>query len=106
MSQITVRNLLSKSIDCRDKNTKLLHILLQHADVLHACGAKGRCTTCKVTILSGEDQLHSDTEAETKFRNLGKLATNERLSCQIIPSADLEIEIPQSNKLPHQKYLY
>lgn len=106
MSRVTVRNLLSKSIDCGDKNTKLLHILLQHGDVLHACGAKGRCTTCKVVVLSGGEQLHPDTEAETRFRKLGKLAANERLSCQITPSADLDIEIPETNKLPHQKYLY
>ena len=106
MLRITVRNLLSKSIDCGDKNTKLLHILLQSTDVMHACGGKGRCTSCKVKVLSGIEKLHPDTEAEERFRNLKKLATCERLACQIVPTADMEIEIPDSSKLPHLNYLY
>lgn len=106
MLRITVRNLLSKSIDCSDKNTKLLHILLQHTDVMHACGAKGRCTSCKVNVLNGQEGLSEDSEAEIKFRKLGKLKNNERLSCQVVPSQDLEIEIPEVCKLPHLNYLY
>ncbi len=106
MLRITVRNLLSKSIDCSDKNTKLLHILLQHIDVMHACGAKGRCTTCKVNVIVGQDSLPDDSESEQKFRQMGKLRSSERLSCQVEPVYDLEIEIPEVCKLPHQKYSY
>lgn len=106
MLRITVRNLLSKSIDCSDKNTKLLHILLQHTDVMHACGAKGRCTTCKVNVIAGLEGISEDSEAERKFRLMGKLGKTERLSCQIIATGDLEIEIPDVCKLPHLKYSY
>lgn len=104
MLRITVRNLLSKSIDCSDKNTKLLHILLQHTDVMHACGAKGRCTTCKVNVIEGQEDIPEDSEAEIKFRKMGKLRENERLSCQFVPTRDLVIEIPDVCKLPHLKY--
>ena len=106
MLRITVRNLLSKSIDCSDKNTKLLHILLQHTDVMHACGAKGRCTTCKVNVIAGQEGLPEDSEAERKFRQMGKLDDQERLSCQFVPAEDLEIEIPDVCKLPHLNYTY
>ena len=106
MLRITVRNLLSKSIDCSDKNKKLLHILLQHTDVMHACGAKGRCTTCKVNVTAGQESLPEDSEAEKKYRRLGKLEEQQRLSCQFVPTHDLEIEIPDVCKLPHLKYSF
>ena len=48
----------------------------------HRCGGKGRCTTCRVTFVSGEP----GTFTKAEFAKLG-LSGNEapeyRLSCQI-----------------------
>ncbi len=106
MFQISVKNLLPEAIACDAKNTKLLEILLQHTDIMHACGGKGRCTTCKVRILSGYPSPEQLTIHEQRFRSMGQLKAEERLSCQIVCNSSLELEIPDSSKLPHLTYVY
>lgn len=104
--QITVKNLLIKAIKTKVNNRRLLDILLEHTDILHACGAKGRCTTCKVRIVSGMSSLNDPTAHEEIFIQRGLLAKGDRMSCQITPKKDLVIEIPEECKLPHLNYVY
>jgi len=106
MSEIRIRNLLPTPIPCDAKNTKLLSILLQHTDIMHACGGKGRCTTCKVRLLSGDINPDVFTPSELKFNQQGRLFEGERLSCQVGCNSDIEIEIPDASKLPHVDYVY
>ncbi len=106
MSEIRVKNLTINPIRIVDKNTKLLSILLQHADIMHACGGKGRCTTCKVRLLSGDLTPDVFTPSELKFNQQGRLLEGERLSCQVGCDSDVEIEIPDGSKLPHVDYVY
>ena len=51
-------------------------------DWLHACGAKGRCTTCRLLVLAGAENLTPPTEPELRYRAAGRLRPDERLSCQ------------------------
>lgn len=55
----------------------------------HRCGGKGRCTTCRVTFVSGEPETFTKAE----FAKLG-LSDSEkpeyRLSCQILCDHDME----------------
>ena len=106
MSEISVKNLTINPIRIADKNTKLFSILLQHTDIMHACGGKGRCTTCKVRVLAGRISPEPLTAAELKFQQLGRLLSGERLSCQVECSVDLDLEIPDDSKLPHLSYVY
>ncbi|MDX2130222.1 MAG: 2Fe-2S iron-sulfur cluster-binding protein [Chloroherpetonaceae bacterium] len=46
------------------------------------CGGIGRCTTCKVEILSGASAISRLSREEKEFRNRGLLLDNERLACQ------------------------
>jgi 2Fe-2S ferredoxin len=106
MGTIVVKNLESKTIDCAGKKERLLDILLEETDWMHACGGKGRCTTCKAIFHKGQDQLHDLTKNEERFAKLGKLSANERLSCQVVLKGDenLEISVAEENKLPHISY--
>lgn len=104
MPRITIVNLASKTIEYEDKSKTLLHILLEHTDWMHACGGKGRCTTCKVVIKKGEEHFDSITEAEQKFINLNKLQSNERLACQVTISDDIVVAVADANKFPHLNY--
>jgi 2Fe-2S ferredoxin len=105
MPFITVQNLHSKTIDCQSKKERLLDILLAHTDWMHACGGKGRCTTCRAEILDGQSSLDERTPAEQKFFDAGKLKQNERLTCQVqVSNDDLIIKVPESSKLPHLSY--
>ena len=57
-------------------------------DVLHACGGKGRCTTCKVEFVSGEPKKMTLAEKEVLER---KGLEGVRLSCQIVCDADMKV---------------
>ncbi|WP_408010241.1 2Fe-2S iron-sulfur cluster-binding protein [Pseudalkalibacillus sp. A8] len=61
-------------------------------DVLHRCGGKARCTTCRVEILAGEFCDVSNSEKEA-FSNKGMEAIEDhlRLSCQIRVNEDVAV---------------
>jgi adenylate cyclase len=48
----------------------------------HACGGKGECTTCRVRVLAGEEQLTSETVPEKTIRTVHQFPGNVRLACQ------------------------
>ncbi len=104
MANIILDNLQSKRIITKDKSEKLLHILLRETDWMHACGGKGRCTTCKMQVLEGSENLSEITEAEKKYIKLNKLHSDERLACQVSTNGDLTIRVKKENQLPHLRY--
>ncbi len=104
MAIITVDNLQSKTIHCNDKREKMLDVLLTEIDWMHACGGKGRCTTCKAQILEGNEHLTALTEVEEKYLKLKKLQKDERLTCQVRLRGDVKISAPQEHQLPHLNY--
>ena len=106
MARIIIDNLASKAIESEDKSKKLLQVLLEHTDWMHACGGKGRCTTCRVVVKEGLEHFGSITLAEQKFINLNKLQPNERLACQVKVSNDIIVAVADENKFPHIKYSY
>lgn len=104
MATITIDNLQSKRIISKDKSEKLLDVLLRETDWMHACGAKGRCTTCKMSVLEGEENLSKRTEAEEKYFEMNKLSAGERLTCQVMVNGDIKINVPKVYQLPHLTY--
>lgn len=56
----------------------------------HRCGGQGRCTTCRVSFISGEPDTM--TAAEYQKLNERGLLGQFRLSCQIVCSHDMEVE--------------
>ena len=88
MVKIVIENLAQKQLSDVDPSKSILTVVQSHfIDWMHACGGKGRCTTCKVIVVEGMDQLSRLTPAELKYRSLGQLAENERLACQTRPTA-------------------
>lgn len=105
MATIVIENLFQKTLDVRDTSKTLLHHLHTNGlDWQHACGAKGRCTTCKVTVVSGMDHLSDATAAELKYHRQGLLRTGERLACQSVVTGDVCIRVPDESKLPQVVY--
>jgi len=105
MAVIVIKNLTEKTLEVQDfSKTLLRHIQKNALDWMHACGGKGKCTTCKVIILQGEENLEPKTMAELKYESQGLLMGNERLACQVKITGDVRIEIPDEGKLPHVKY--
>ncbi|WP_258102714.1 (2Fe-2S)-binding protein [Marinoscillum sp. MHG1-6] len=107
MPEVIIENLHSKAIHCETKTERLLDILSAETDWMSTCGGRGMCTTCAAQILHGGEQLNHETEAELKWRRLGKLPENERLACQCLISKDvssLKIRVPDRNKFPGINY--
>lgn len=105
MARIVISNLHGRTLEVTDLSRTLLeHLQREFLDWMHACGARGRCTTCKVLILDGHEHLEALTPAEMLYREMGALGEDERLACQLKISGDITIRVPDENKLPHVHY--
>ncbi len=55
------------------------------------CGGRGRCTTCRVIVQDGADQLHPPSEAEARSLKAVNAPPGSRLACQIRPTNPLTV---------------
>ncbi|MBA2732894.1 MAG: (2Fe-2S)-binding protein [Acidobacteria bacterium] len=61
-------------------------------DILHRCGGKAKCTTCRVEVLAGDPGEIGDAERDRLAMETG-LAENVRLSCQVHVIDDLKVRV-------------
>ena len=110
MAFLIIKNLANTSIEISQQISILKNLHENFIDIRHACGGKGRCVSCKMQILEGENMLSVPTEAENNFKNLQLLKENERLACQTyacdFEEATLIISIPKETQLAHLEYLF
>ena len=82
MPLLTILSLPGPPLDVPVGRTVLAAIHAAGHDWWHACGAKGRCTTCRVQVETGAEFLTPPTEPELRYRAAGRLGAHERLACQ------------------------
>ena len=72
--------------------TSLLEIS-KLGDVPHAsvCGGRGRCSTCRVRILTPNPQISPPSESEKKVLKRVRAQSDVRLACQIHPKGNLQV---------------
>ena len=100
-----IENLFKRMFNAPDETKTLLrHLQDNGIDWMHACGGKGRCTTCKVTIKEGIEHFQPLTLAEERYFREGALVAGERLACQAKVTGDIIIVAPPEYHLPHMKY--
>lgn len=105
MVKIVIENLGKKVLEVNDTTKSILaHFHEARLDWMQACGGKGRCTTCKFRIVSGEEHLSPLTKPETNYRKERLLSHRERLACQVATSGDIVIYVPREVRLPHMHY--
>ncbi len=106
MSQIVIENLFNYTINTNADSRKVIELIHENGiDWMHACGKKGRCTTCKIIIKSGEENLSAPTEREQEFFRLKRLQPGERLACQAeMIKGELRVRVASANKFPHLTY--
>jgi adenylate cyclase len=70
----------------------VLETLRAHG-VAHAsvCGGRGRCTTCRILVTKGLDQLAAPADLEAKALARIEASPGMRLACQIRPTADISV---------------
>lgn len=54
-----------------------------------ACGARARCSTCRIWIMEGDGTTPEPGEAELKLKNRISLGPEIRLACQFRPHTDI-----------------
>ena len=63
-------------------------------DILHRCGGRAKCTTCRVSFNSGEPETYHPRE-KAKLDNVGALG-QFRLSCHILCQGEMDVEVLQT----------
>ncbi len=105
MALLTIENLPGAAVPVPAGATLLAALHAAGHDWMHACGAKGRCTTCRLQVLAGLENLTPPSAAELRYRAAGRLLPNERLACQArLPAGDVAGRVPEATKLPHVRY--
>ncbi|MBM3556036.1 MAG: adenylate/guanylate cyclase domain-containing protein, partial [Alphaproteobacteria bacterium] len=61
---------------------------IPHASV---CGGRGRCSTCRVRVIQGAENLPSPSEAEMGVLSRVGMPEGVRLACQIRPTQDVTV---------------
>ena len=73
-----------------DTITPILHASLQNGiPHTHVCGGNARCSTCRVLILNGLENLCPRNEKEQKMALRRNFSPNVRLACQTTLSGDV-----------------
>lgn len=83
-----------KEFEAPDGQRLVLAIEDAGFDILHRCGGKAKCTTCRVTFNSGEPaDFHPREKAKLESGgNLGEF----RLSCHILCEGTMDVNILQT----------
>src|SRR5262245_41924483 len=71
--------------------TLLEAALRSNVPFAHACGGRGKCSTCRVWILDGLTACPNRNEAESTMADRLRLADEVRLACQLRPEGELRI---------------
>jgi ferredoxin, 2Fe-2S len=106
MPSITIQNLANKTVTLPASVQSIIQAFAEQGiDWMQACGQKGRCTTCKMKVLEGEEQMSAPSENEQRMQKLGRLPEGYRLACQCwVKSGHVLVRVPDVNKLPHMQY--
>lgn len=105
MPTLTVQNIPQATVEVASGATLLAALQAAGHDWMHACGAKGRCTTCRLVVLAGAEHLTPPTDAELRYRAAGRLLPTERLTCQTrLPEGEVLGRVPLATQLPHMHY--
>ena len=105
MPLLTIENLPGAAMNVPAGATLLAALQAAGHDWMPACGAKGRCTTCRLQLQAGQENLSPHTAAELRYLAAGRLLPNERLTCQAqLPTGDATGRVPEATKLPHVLY--
>lgn len=90
-----------KVVEAKKASTILETALDHNIPLHHTCGGNASCSTCRVKILNGAQNLSPIESAEAQILDSFDLKPPYRLSCQaMIINGDIEVEIPDRDKEP------
>jgi class 3 adenylate cyclase len=84
---------IDRVVDNDDEFNSLLDVsIANQIPHLHECGGHGRCTTCRVRILEGINNLSPKNEVEKETSFARKWEPSIRLACQAYPNGDVTLQ--------------
>lgn len=105
MAILTVQNLYGTPVPVPAGATLLAALQAAGHDWMHACGGRGRCTSCRVQVVRGLELLTPPTDPELRYHRAGRLLAHERLTCQArLPAGEVVGRVPEATRLPHVRY--
>ncbi|GAC1374510.1 MAG: hypothetical protein NVSMB30_17560 [Hymenobacter sp.] len=105
MALLTIENLPGAAVLVPAGATLLAALQAAGYDWMHACGAKGRCTTCRLQVRTGMANLSPLTAAERRYQTAGRLQADERLACQAcLLAGEAMGRVPEATQLPPVQY--
>lgn len=82
----------TQTLDAAEGRKLVLALEDAGIDILHRCGGKAKCTTCRVEVLKGDPGEINEAERDRLAAETG-LADNVRLSCQVRVADDLTVRV-------------
>jgi ferredoxin len=100
MPKITFKN--KDVIVEAEKGCSILEAALEHrVPIYHTCGGNCSCSTCRVLVVNGQENLSPIDAAEAQILDSFDLKAPYRLGCQaLIMGGNVEVEIPKRDKPP------
>ena len=89
MPQITYSD--STTVYGKEGQTVLQASIQNGIDHVHACGGNGRCTTCRIRIVKGEENCPEPEKYEREALQMRGYDSSTRLACQLRPTGPIEI---------------
>ena len=82
------------SVDIDDQTTVLAASLRARISHAHACGGNARCSTCRVIVTAGKENLLERNEKEWKLAHKLGFPPHIRLACQTKVKGNVEVKRP------------
>ena len=100
MPEITFKNRKLKVET--EKGASVLEAAIRfQVPIYHTCGGNASCSTCRVLVLKGAENLSPIESAEAQVLDSFDLKPPYRLGCQAIAlKGSVEVEIPARSKAP------
>jgi 2Fe-2S ferredoxin len=99
MSQVSFKN-KNKAVPS-ERGRSILELALDfRVPIYHTCGGNASCSTCRILVLSGKENLSPIDKDEAQVLDSFDLKAPHRLACQalILGAGDIEVEIPERAK--------
>jgi 2Fe-2S ferredoxin len=85
---------LGITVDCADGESVFACARRHNIPVPTACAGKATCGLCRVKLIAGEPHVAPINREETKHLGNTYFITKLRLSCQLVPTGDITVKLP------------
>ena len=85
-----------------EEGVSILDAAMEHGvSLYHTCGGNASCSTCRVVVLQGGENLSPADELEVQVLDSFDLKSPYRLGCQAcVLKGSVEVEIPKWERAP------